>query len=91
MSIQLCAVNDEDIREMVMEILKALQDSASDVLDIRRQFPEAIRSDTRQLNRVLYEMEASKKVKRGPPKSVIKNQHGAYQQCKVMMSKHKLV
>lgn len=68
MSIQLCAVNDEDIREMVMEILKSLQDSASNVLDIRRQFPEALRSDTRQLNRVLYEMEASNKVMRVPPK-----------------------
>ncbi len=54
-----------------MEVLSLRRDAKTkrDVLDIRRQLPEAIRPDTRQLNRVLYQMEVFKKVKRGPSKT----------------------
>lgn len=69
LSMQFTVANDEDIERLVTEVLSSRQDGKRDVLDIRRQLPEAIRPDTRQLNRVLYQMEALKKVKRGAPKT----------------------
>ena len=69
LSMQFNVANDDDIERLVTEVLSICQDTKRDVLDIRRQLPEAIRPDTRQLNRVLYEMELLKKVKRGPSKS----------------------
>lgn len=68
LSIEFAAVDDHDIEEFVIEMLSASQNTKCNVLDIRRQFPEAVRPDTRQLNRVLYQMESSNKLKRGPPK-----------------------
>ena len=71
LAIQFQVVDDVDLESCVTEILSSSSSKAAtkplNVLDIRRQFPEAIHPDTRQLNRVLYQMEASKKVKRGPP------------------------
>lgn len=69
LSMQFTVANDDDIERLVMDVLSSRQDAKRDVLDIRRQLPEAIRPDTRQLNRVLYQMEALKKLKRGPPKT----------------------
>ena len=69
LSMQFNVANDDDIERLVTEVLSICQDTKRDVLDIRRQLPESIRPDTRQLNRVLYEMELLKKVKRGPSKS----------------------
>ena len=66
---QFTAANDDDIERLVIDVLSLRQDGKKDVLDIRRQLPEAICPDTRQLNRVLYQMEALKKVKRGAPKT----------------------
>ena len=68
LSIQFIVADDDDIQTLVMEVLSLLHDTKRDVLDIRRQLPEAIRPDTRQLNRVLYQMEVLKKVKRGASK-----------------------
>ena len=60
----------DEYQSFVMDVLHSLpQNTNSNVLDIRRQFPEAIRPDTRQLNRVLYQMEASNMITKGPPKS----------------------
>ena len=69
--LQFHTLYDDDIESCVMNVLHSLlpQNTNSNVLDIRRQFPEAIRPDTRQLNRVLYQMEASNMIKKGPPKS----------------------
>lgn len=39
------------------------------VLDIRREIPEAIRPDTRQLNRVLYGLEKRGYIRKNPPPS----------------------
>ena len=69
LSMHFTAANDDDIERLVTEVLSSRQDGKRNVLDIRRQLPEAIRPDTRQLNRVLYQMEALKKVKRGSPKT----------------------
>ena len=69
LKLQLIVANDDDIERLVMEVLSLRRDAKRDVLDIRRQLPEAIRPDTRQLNRVLYQMEVFKKVKRGPSKT----------------------
>ena len=69
LSMQFIAVNDNDIQALVTEILSSSSQSQRNVLDIRRQLPEAIRPDTRQLNRVLYDMEGLGELKRGPPKS----------------------
>ena len=69
LSMQFTVANDDDIESLVTEVLSLRQDAKRDVLDIMRQLPEAIRPDTRQLNRVLYKMEVLKKVKRGPPKT----------------------
>lgn len=69
LSMQFIVADDDDIQTLVMEVLiSSPQDAKRYILDIRRQLPETIRTDTRQLNRVLYRMEASKKVKRGLPK-----------------------
>ena len=68
LSMQFIVLDDDDIETLVMEVLSLPHDTKRDVLDIRRQLPEAIRPDTRQLNRVLYQMEVLKKVKRGAPK-----------------------
>ncbi|KAL7453534.1 hypothetical protein ACHAWC_005199 [Mediolabrus comicus] len=69
LSMQFTVTNDDDIERLVLEVLSFCQDAKRDVLDIRRQLPEAIRPDTRQLNRVLYKMELLKRVKRGPSKT----------------------
>lgn len=69
LSMQFTVANDDDIERLVLEVLSFCQDAKRDVLDIRRQLPEAIRPDTRQLNRVLYKMELLKRVKRGPSKT----------------------
>lgn len=69
LSMQFTVTNDDDIEILVTEVLSIYQDAKRDVLDIRRQIPEAIRPDTRQLNRVLYKMELLKRVRRGPSKT----------------------
>ena len=69
LSMQFNVANDDDIERLVTEVLSVFQDAKRDVLDIRRQLPEAIRPDTRQLNRVLYKMELLNRVKRGPSKT----------------------
>lgn len=69
LSMQFTVANDDDIERLVTEVLSFYQHAKRDVLDIRRQLPEAIRPDTRQLNRVLYKMELLKRVKRGPSKT----------------------
>jgi len=68
LSMDFSAMDDYDVEAFVTEMLSASQNSKCNVLDIRRQFPEAIRPDTRQLNRVLYGMESSNLLRRGPPK-----------------------
>ena len=71
LSIEFHPMNDEDVENFVSETLKEvvyLNRKNLNVLDIRRRFPEAIRPDTRQLNRVLYDMESSGRLKKGPPK-----------------------
>ena len=71
LAIQFQVVEDVDLESFVTEVLSSFSSKAAtktlNALDIRRRFPEAIHPDTRQLNRVLYQMETSKKVKRGPP------------------------
>ena len=69
LTLRFLAVDDRDIESHVNELLTSSLSSNSkyNVLDIRRLFPESIRPDTRQLNRVLYHMEMSKVVKKGPP------------------------
>lgn len=69
LSIQLVSVCDEDIENVVVDVLPKPHDNTPkklNVLDIRRLFPEAIRPDTRQLNRVLYAMEAKGRLEKGP-------------------------
>ena len=61
-------MDDLDIEAFVTEILSASQNANFNVLDIRRLIPEAIRPDTRQMNRVLYRMESSHQLRRVPPK-----------------------
>ena len=71
LSIEFIPMNDEDVENFVSETLKEVvyfNRKNLNVLDIRRRFPEAIRPDTRQLNRVLYDMESSGRLKKGPPK-----------------------
>ena len=65
-TLQFLAVNDQDIEMYTTEILSK-SSTGINVLDIRRLIPESIRPDTRQLNRVLYHMESSNIVKKGPP------------------------
>lgn len=71
LSIQFSPVDDDDVKVFVKEVLAlaSLRDMKIDVLDIRRHLPEAIRPDTRQLNRVLYQMKKSKMLKKLSPKS----------------------
>lgn len=59
-------VTDEDIADMAKEIMKSSKD-AMNVLEIRRRLGEAVRPDTRQLNRVLYRMESKAHVMKDPP------------------------
>ena len=67
---QFLPFDDNDIESYVVEILSAQgQQESFNVLDIRRLFPEAICPDTRQLNRVLNQMESSQKLRKGPPKA----------------------
>ena len=71
LSIEFIPMDDEDVENFVSETLKQVvyfNRKNLNVLDIRRRFPEAIRPDTRQLNRVLYDMESSGRLKKGPPK-----------------------
>jgi len=65
-TLKFLAVNDQDIKTYTTEILSK-SSTGINVLDIRRLIPESIRPDTRQLNRVLYLMESSNIVKKGPP------------------------
>ena len=76
---QFLPFDDNDIESYVVEILSAQgQQESFNVLDIRRLFPEAICPDTRQLNRVLNQMESSQKLRKGPPKACNQNLHGNY-------------
>ena len=61
-------MDDLDVEAFVTEILSASQNANCNVLDIHRLIPEAIRPDTRQMNRVLYRMESSHQLRRVPPK-----------------------
>ncbi len=45
--LQFTVVNDDDIERFVSEMLSLRRDAEMDVLDIRRQLPEAIRPDAR--------------------------------------------
>lgn len=65
-TLKFLAVNDQDIETYTTEVLSK-SSTGINVLDIRRLIPESIRPDTRQLNRVLYHMESSNIVKKGPP------------------------
>ena len=69
LSVKFSTVEDQDVELYVLELLalSTTSNSQCNVLDIRRSFPEGIRPDTRQLNRVLYQMESSKHLKKGPP------------------------
>jgi 25S rRNA (uracil2634-N3)-methyltransferase len=69
LSVEFSTVEDKDVELYVIELLALSETSNAqcNVLDIRRSFPEGIRPDTRQLNRVLYQMESSKLLKKGPP------------------------
>ncbi|KAL7529751.1 hypothetical protein ACHAWF_007552 [Thalassiosira exigua] len=69
-SIEFLPVDDDYAKAIVMEILSVSQEESWNVLDIRRRFPEATRPDTRQLNRVLYQMESSNQLIKGAPKKV---------------------
>ena len=68
LSIEFSYVYEQDLKTFITEILSSSSNAICNVLDIRRQFPEAVRPDTRQLNRVLYQMESQKQLKKGPPK-----------------------
>lgn len=59
-------VTDDDIADMAKELLKSSED-AMNVLELRRKFGEAVRPDTRQLNRVLYRLESKARIVKGPP------------------------
>jgi hypothetical protein len=69
LSMKFLRVEDQDIELYVTELLSSspARNFQCNVLDIRRLFPEGIRPDTRQLNRVVCRMESSKLLKRGPP------------------------
>lgn len=66
MSIFIDEVNDDDIAEVANQILQTSKEPM-DVLELRRKFAEAIRPDTRQLNRVLYSMKSNAHIEKGPP------------------------
>jgi len=68
LSIGYYPVDDGDIEAYAIEILLVSKDKSCNVLDIRREFPEAIRPDTRQLNRILYRLESMNRLKKGPSK-----------------------
>lgn len=67
-------ITDEDIRYQVLQVLNRpicerdtkKSDRAFDVLEIRKQFHSSVPPDTRQLNRVLYKMEADGILKKIP-------------------------
>jgi 25S rRNA (uracil2634-N3)-methyltransferase len=67
LSLQFTEVTDGNVETFAVEVLSSSQQDNLDALDIRRRLPEAIRPDTRQLNRVLYHMESSGRVTKGPP------------------------
>lgn len=64
--IHMSNVTDDDIATMAKVIMQSSKE-AMNVLEIRAMFGEAIKPDTRQLNRVLYQMEAKQHVMKGPP------------------------
>jgi len=64
--IHVSEVTDDDIADMAKEILQSTKE-AMNVLEIRSKFGEAVRPDTRQLNRVLSRMESKTRVVKGPP------------------------
>ncbi len=47
-------LDDHDVEVFVIGILSSAPTAEFDVLDLRREFPEAICPDTRQLNKVVY-------------------------------------
>jgi hypothetical protein len=69
LTVEFLTMEDRDVELYLIELLASYStsDSRCNVLDIRRLFPEGIRPDTRQLNRVLYQMESSTLLKKGPP------------------------
>jgi len=78
LAVQFVQATDEDISDLVLDILKVNVASKEPrammtALDIRRLLPEAMRPDTRQLNRVLYKMESKGIVFKGPPRSGVNN------------------
>lgn len=56
---------DSEVKFRVLQILKDSKDAT--VLDIRRHFDASLLPDTRQLNRILYELLGSKHITKCPP------------------------